>query len=101
MGKDIVNVICPVCHSTHSISTTGGMGVKKYNMSLDPATETFILIQESIGGGGRGVKTKGTGFITKQKLTLMQALSDPRYSRLARRVMDTVTQVFVYLEKVG
>ena len=96
---DIINVVCPVCHHAQSLPR-GGLSakVKKYNVALDPSKEVLIQVRESIGGGGRGVKTKGTGFVTKQTLTFDQAMHDPRFSRLAGSIMDKIGRVFGYLD---
>lgn len=95
-GKETHQIACIFCGRNRHI--TGGFNLGE--MTIDPS-EYGVFNVRSVGAGpGRGHKgVLEGGFPTVERLNIIEALEDPRFSELAGQVKDRlITIVRSYIE---
>ena len=89
--SEIYQVICPVCGKNKPIK--GDMVLPPF--TVDPSDYGFISIRAKGPGPGRGHRGEpGKGLHRIGKLTLIEALQDPRFSDLAEGQRQRLITMF-------
>lgn len=80
MGKIVENVRCPLCHRVQALKGGTSLPPQWFNASRDDMIgQEFIILQEAMGGQGKGVKGKvkaKSGFQPYDSKNLAMAYAD-------------------------